>query len=546
MADMIQSLFIDPPIAVARLGASTVPQDAFLWVESPDPRMDGETTIMPTWSLDVQPDGSVTPRMPTDVKFRDGADIRPVCPFFELWAMVGEEGSAANTWRAVPVTQALLEADKAAAGVVDAGRQAEFTLSVDARNRKVARRTGIQAHEFGTRPPLVVTGSDHARHALEGIIPGPERRMIPSGRNIPLGSVQIMRPGINQPAAAWSGLVDLEVIRWRFTPARGLVYGPPQARTTSPPAVQAGNDFLDDRAGWFNAARSAVVAPSDTYNPRPGSTRSLGVVDDTCEARMQITLMLPRTGGQRVLFAFANAFSGPPHYGPDRRPFLSMADELNDRQADAAARTTAMTAADRDAWVADLFERIYETVSLFNVDFYRAIRGLTLTGSRLGPPLVNDGLEEPTLAMGRRDALRNPLYTVPAESPNERLPLSKHARRQHRAISDAQALRDFIALNPGRMERLVRAPFEIEAGEDGDNTTMRMPPFMRQSNAEALTLSAWQYDLLMQWVATANAAPPPPPAMPIGPPPPPPNVVADADERRDAVLARLDGGSPNP
>ena len=53
MADVIQSIFIDPPIAIARLGGSTVPQDAYLWVESPDPRSDGETTIVPTWSLDI-------------------------------------------------------------------------------------------------------------------------------------------------------------------------------------------------------------------------------------------------------------------------------------------------------------------------------------------------------------------------------------------------------------------------------------------------------------------------------------------------------------
>src|ERR1700752_4470614 len=99
MADLIQSIFIVPPIAVARLGGSTVPQDAYLWVESPDPRLDGETTVAPTWSLDVGPGGFVSPRLPTALQFRDGALIRPVCPFFELWALVGAAGSAPDTWR---------------------------------------------------------------------------------------------------------------------------------------------------------------------------------------------------------------------------------------------------------------------------------------------------------------------------------------------------------------------------------------------------------------------------------------------------------------
>src|SRR5580765_7279719 len=108
MAEVIQSIFIDPPIAIARVGGSTVPQDAYLWVESPDPRSDGETTIVPTWSLDILPDGSVSPTLPTELRFRDGALIRPVCPFFELRALVGAPGSAPNTWREAPITPALL------------------------------------------------------------------------------------------------------------------------------------------------------------------------------------------------------------------------------------------------------------------------------------------------------------------------------------------------------------------------------------------------------------------------------------------------------
>jgi hypothetical protein len=284
---------------------------------------------------------------------------------------------------------------------------------------------------------------------------------------------------------------------------------------------------------------SDVIIPPDTYDgAETEDATSLGVVDDSCEARLQVSLTLPGSPGPFV--AFANVFSGPPDFGPDRRPFLSLADEINDRDADAAARSTAMKPAERDAWIEDLFERVYETVSLFNVDHYRLLRALPLTGNRLGPPLVGDGVVPPTRAMGARDALRNPRYTVENLSDNEPLPLSKHARRQHRAIADVQSLRDFIALNPGRIESLVRAPFEIERGESRGATTMRMPPFMRQSNAEPLTLSSWQYELLMQWVASANAAPP---LVALGAPGPAPRDVVAAEARRRAVLARLAGGS---
>jgi hypothetical protein len=531
MVDVIQSIFIDPPIAIARVGGSTVPQNAYLWAESPDPRSDGETTIIPTWSLDVLPDGSVSPTLPTELQFRDGALIRPVCPFFELWALVGAPGSAPSTWREAPITPTLLSQQGASVS--------NLTLRISAHNLKVVRRTGNPAHGFGTRSPVEINGGDHGAHVLFGTSPGPNPRMIPSGRSIPLGSVQMMLSKPNQPNAAWTGIVDLEVVRWRFTPGQGRFFGPPQALQTSPPAVEAANAFLNASAGWFGAQMSNVVVPPDTYDgAEMTGSRSLGVVDDTCEARMEISLTLP--GAPAPLVAFANVFSGPPDFGPDRRPFLSIADELNDRDGDAAARSAAMTPAELDAWVEDLFERVYETLSLLNVDLYRSARALTLTGNRLTSQLVNDRVAQPIRAMGGRDVLRNPRYTVEAASNNEPLPLSKHARRQHRAIADAQSLRDFIALNPGRIESLVRAPFEIERDETANLTTMRMPPFMRQSNAQPLTLSSWQYELLMQWVATANAAPSQPVA--LGLPSPVPFDVA-ADERRTNVLARLASGS---
>ncbi|HEX2481319.1 MAG TPA: hypothetical protein VHQ69_05505, partial [Methylomirabilota bacterium] len=55
--------------------------------------------------------------------------------------------------------------------------------------------------------------------------------------------------------------------------------------------------------------------------------------------------------------------------------------------------------------------------------------------------------------------------------------------------------------------QLVRAPFEVEPPENPNQTTMRMPPFMRQSNAEPLTLAAWQYELLMEWVRAVETSP---------------------------------------
>ena len=71
---------------------------------------------------------------------------------------------------------------------------------------------------------------------------------------------------------------------------------------------------------------------------------------------------------------------------------------------------------------------------------------------------------------------------------------------RHRAMSDLQGLIELVTLDSNRIKSIVRPPFEVEAGEDGNSSSMRMPPFMRQSNALPLTLANWQYALLMRWV----------------------------------------------
>ena len=76
----IQSIFMTPGFAIARLGSATAPVDNYYWAEVEEPRYDGETTVVPDWSLAVEADASVTPFLPDAVTFRDGERIRPVAP----------------------------------------------------------------------------------------------------------------------------------------------------------------------------------------------------------------------------------------------------------------------------------------------------------------------------------------------------------------------------------------------------------------------------------------------------------------------------------
>lgn len=535
MPDRICALFCVPPIAVARLGGSTTPMAAYRWEAPTNPRTQGETVIVPDWSLEVLADGSIDPVKPSELRFRDGDLIRPVCPFIEVWARVGDPTQPSTTWRPEPLTDALLGAQGNDLG--------DLTFTVSARNRKAERRTGNAALAFGTNPPLSVSGSDHATHAVEGRSPPGPNPMIPSGRTIPLGRFQVMRPR-TQPASGvtdWSNLVRVDAVRVRYTPPRGEFYGPPQAANptnASPiPAVPPANAFLDPAAGWRGANRGAtgLLNPPDTVDTiSAGSPISLGVVDDTCELMVEVTL----GGGAGALAAHANLFVAPPDFAPDRRPFLSIADELNDRSGDSAARDAAMSDEDLDFWVADLFERVYETGSLLNLDFWRASRGAPEVA--VAPaPVPNDNVAPVDQAMGSGDRLRNRTLRVGPATTADPLPLSRHMRERHRTLADVDFLRRFVFDNPTRFSELVRGPFEVEANETVNTSTMRMPPFMRQSNALPLTLSVWQHDLVMSWVSKVLTGPQP--GILAADAIAPVRVMAGAaDARRAEVLARLD------
>jgi hypothetical protein len=368
-SDTIRRLFFTPPIAVARLGASTTPMEAFDWVVG-DPHTIAETRVRPAWTLDVDAQGAVTPRMPDTLIVRDGPLQRPVAPFLELWAMVGD--GAPSQWLPQPVTPALLAANGTA--------EAQLSFRVTALNRKASRRTGNAALRFGTFPPVDVRADDHRRVELRGESPpDAARRMIPAGRFISLGQVQVLRPRTQPANEPWSRIVRVDVVRLRLTPGRGRIYGPPAAVTAQPSAVTPARAFLDPAAGWFGAPRGNRVVPADTVDEQPGA-RSLGVVDDTCD----ITVSAQLAVGTATLRARANVSVGPPHFAPDRRPFLSLADEINDRQHD-PARDAAMSPVERSAWVEDLFERIYETVALFDLDFWRSRRARELAPNEQRP-----------------------------------------------------------------------------------------------------------------------------------------------------------------
>jgi hypothetical protein len=449
-----------------------------------------------------------------------------VAPFFELWALVGEPDSKPETWQQQPLTPALLQGTGATG----------FTLRLDARNRKAARRARDETLEFGTFPALVISSDNHAPVPIDANSPPGMRPMIPKGtQGIPLGSVQILRSREQPQSAEWTSKVRVDVFRFRFTPAKGEMYGPvgaDKSRIRGFPAVKPENAFLDPGNAWVGVSDTPGVEPSDTFDGAETALgRSVGVVDDTCSANFQVELLLPN---REPLSARAIVFVAPPDFAPDRRPFLSLADELNDRVREIPK---GISSTDYDEWVKDLFERVYETVSLFNLDHWRGVRASTLTASEtLREPIKGDTVgtdRRDERAMGRRDKLRDPDRPILAE-PNNPLPLSKRAESRHSLLAEIDELKNFVMTYPGRVEALVRPPFTVKPNEGSDTSTMQMPPFMRNSNALPLTLAPWQYRLLNDWVKALRQTPKDAKALAKGPRP----LSESAKSRQNEVLAR--------
>ena len=109
--------------------------------------------------------------------------------------------------------------------------------------------------------------------------------------------------------------------------------------------VKTENRILNPKAIWlqYNADYTKFdnPEPSDTFDGAdvdPNNSLnnvSWGVVDDTCDAVIEATLVV---AGVRHSPA-ARVFAGPPDFAPDRRPFVALVDELADRKLGDPARS---------------------------------------------------------------------------------------------------------------------------------------------------------------------------------------------------------------
>jgi hypothetical protein len=518
----IKRIFFRPPLAIARIGGSDTPLDCFHWHRDPTIHGAHRTVIRPAVSLEVLSDGTLRPYLPGSIQFRDGNLLRPVAPFFELWV---ELQNSKNGPR--PLTLKLLQQIDRLASL----DSIEYVITVG--NRKAQRRTGSAACAYIA--DLKVVGDDHERKPLRAFSPhtSGEEPLVFKDRPIPLGQFQVIKP-INRQALG----IDLSTLRVRFTPAEGHVYGPPTAiagpASPLPPGVALSpktlggrlheivpekNRILNPHTKWsrcYDGNSGDDPQPSDSYDgANVGNNRSWGVVDDTCDGIIEARVAL----NDRRYVACARVFSSCPDFAPDRRPFYSVADDLADRDK-GPVPVTEHTWEETEAEIADLFERAFETASLFNLDAMRerAIAENTANAQRKypKPPHIDDD------TMTSKDSPYAVLTAALPETSMPDLPLLPYAataQYAHAPLCDIEALLDLLRTQTDHVKSLIRPPFgrfkdlnaepnqNKEIGELRDPRVerdglhdMRMPPYLRDSDYSPLSITYRQYHALMDFL----------------------------------------------
>jgi hypothetical protein len=554
----IQKFFLRPPLAIARLGGSDTPVDCFHWARDPTIHGAHRTIIQPAPSLEVLPDGTLRPYLPGSIQFRDGNLLRPVAPFFELWVQLR------GVKRPLPLTLKLLQQIDPLASL----DSIEYVITVG--NRKAQRRTGSAACAFIA--DLKVSGDDHERKALRAFSPhtSGEEPLVFKDHSIPLGQFQVIKPVDRQALG-----INLATLRVRFTPAEGHVYGPATAiagpASPLPPGVALSprtlggrlheivpekNRILNPNAEWSRYALNAGTGgddpqPSDSYDgANVGDNRSWGVVDDSCDGVIEARAVF---NNQRYV-AFARIFSSCPDFAPDRRPFYSVADDLADRDEE-LTEVADDTWEETEAEIADLFERAFETASLFNLDAMRE-RAIAENTANAGDKYPN----RPHIDHRSMTGADSPYAVLTAAFPETGipdfplLPYAATAQFAHAPLCSIEALLNLLRTETAHVKSLIRPPFgrfkdlhprpdpKKDIGKLRDPRVdrdmlhdMRMPPYLRDSDYSPLSITYRQYRALMDFIDRLHRRPDR-----VGRPDSPiARRISEVGERRDEIAREI-------
>lgn len=501
---MLKKLWINPPVAFARVGASTTPCCAFSWAEGEiSPEAPAMTTLQVEETLEVAADGTISSSLPNEVILKDDEGFRPVCPFFELWGEWEKDGITSEG----PITEQVLTDLNFELG--------DVTWAVELGNLKPYHVTLREQDRIAARTQM--TAAETIRHPVFGTSPPGADTLVTHDDGIPMGEAQ--------PVKSVAGFPGL---RMRFYPPKGTLYGPPdiqdrvEAVIAANPATEGQNARWRDldmpahharinpKSGWathnFMTTNVPPLGPGDgrlnpsglvaslmlgvTASGRP-ILESIGIVDDVGDGVVSCSI-----GG---LTARASLAVGPPDFAPANRPVVSLQDGLADRELRAEARGDVPPDDELEAIVADIFERALETSELMNKDAQNSRARNENRDYRLNGQLPNPSTDyeaDPFATLW-------PVWTEPSDGTGpqpvdpgsvDAMPVTFLGQRKHRRYNAIEYLRDRLKEEPELIEKWLRPPRPPIPIFD-----RRMPALMRGSDRHAMHLSRRQYELIQIW-----------------------------------------------
>ena len=490
----IVALRLLPPMGIARFGSSKEPMVNYWLDDPPEDNPDYFRNIKPATTLvidkdsgriseicfpkeavAIRPDGSVDRKQAKPiVKFRDDQGlIKPVCPFFEVWAQVEAKGPFR------PLTLHDLR---------DLGLKAgDIKWRASATNSKAARRTGESSDSVKAHIGLF---ANHRAHELKGM-----SLNFKAGKFISFGHMRYIKPEI-------SGHQDIDeitsVIRVRFTPGAGKIFGPRKNDPYTHDDVYWARDAGGGKTANWNRyypddpnSKMPVTAPQDIFqgwmmglaeSDEDWGKLSAGYFDDTCDGIIEVRLT--HRGAEHK--AYARFASAVPDFAPDCLPARSIADDLEQLvlgPCEVQPRNLAAHALHR-AKVVDILRRSLDTVRQMNTAVANGTQPI-------------GGVRENWQSMSRR------LHTNYEATYTEVFPHDPraHADSHRQMFSYSNALRMHRqqlvkALNDGSTAAFYVMRMPEDAGDVWPTSRMQMPAFMRGSEGMELCLTRRQLSVL--------------------------------------------------
>ena len=408
---MSRKLLLLPPLAFARIGTSSEPVDWFLWGPNDDSlRGTGKTTVFRCTHLD-QHGNPVADHSADSIVFRDQEKgIRPVCPYFELYEQTGDAPDAVR-----PVTPSK-----------DSPVTVRWTVRLA--NMKAHYRTAAEGDKvLGTNS--LEAGDDQMRRCvIQGTSPEKGEPLVPATDPVEMGTMEVSAPPLDKP------------YRLRFLPPKGLVYGPRDISSRAPNLKNV-KATLNPSAAWCKWEGDDRQFLGRLSYFEDGT--HAGLIDDTSDGFVLCELSDGRSATARLAIT-------PPHFAPDRRYLVSVADGLKDR-----VERFNPSEADSPHWmveaehlVLDIMERVLESVSAMNLD------ALAERFETIENPNTAYDKDRPWFP-GASDAFD---FKKLREQSYEDLPLTEMGRRRHRQFISLELLKRFIRQRPTLLKEVLRPP----------------------------------------------------------------------------------------